>query len=82
MDCTIHVAKTKVLISFTVIVKLICFFVLTYAKSRFSHDEAQVMLMLLKHNMFLLSNNYASTRDYGYYYICEQQRLKQVCLSK
>ena len=69
MDCTIRVAKTKVLISLTVTVKLICLFVFTYAKSWFSHDEAQVMLMLLKHNRFLLSNKYASTRDYGYYYI-------------
>ena len=37
-DCTIHVAKTKALISFAVTAKLICVFVFAYAKSRFSHD--------------------------------------------
>ena len=33
-------AKTKALISFAVIAKLICVFAFAYAKSRFSHDEA------------------------------------------
>ena len=42
MDCTIHKAKTKALISFAVTAKLICVFVFAYAKSRFSHDEAQM----------------------------------------
>ena len=37
-DCTIRVAKTKALISFAVIAKLICVFVFAYVKSRFSHD--------------------------------------------
>ena len=37
-----RVAKTKVLISFTVTTKLICVFVLAYAKSRFSHDAAHL----------------------------------------
>ena len=40
MDCTIHVAETKALISFAVTAKLICVFVFAYTKSRFSHDEA------------------------------------------
>ena len=43
-DCTIRVAKTKALISFAVTAKLICGFVFTYAKSRFSHDEAHIYL--------------------------------------
>ena len=43
-DCTIYEAKTKALISFAATVKLICIFVFAYAKSRFSHDEAQIML--------------------------------------
>ena len=44
------VAKTKALISFAVTANLICVFVFTYvfvfayAKSRFSHDEAQISL--------------------------------------
>ena len=34
--------KTKVLISFAVTAKLICFFVFTYAKNQFSHDAAHL----------------------------------------
>ena len=41
-DSTIRVAKTKALISFAVTAMLICVFVFAYAKSRFSHDEAQI----------------------------------------
>ena len=37
-------AKTKALISFAVTAKLICVFVFAYAKSRFSHDAAHIML--------------------------------------
>ena len=36
-------AKTKTLISFAVIAKLICVFVFAYAKSRFSHDATHIM---------------------------------------
>ena len=35
-------AKTKALISFAVTAKLICVFVFAYAKSGFSHNEAQL----------------------------------------
>ena len=42
MDCTIHVAKTKALISFAVTVKLICVFVFAYADCLFSHAKAQL----------------------------------------
>ena len=35
--------KTKALISFAVTAKMICVFVFAYAKSRFSHDAAQIM---------------------------------------
>ena len=47
MDCTIRVVKTKALISVAATAKLICVFVLAYAKSRFSHDEAQLLDMHL-----------------------------------
>ena len=40
----IYVVKTKALISFAVTVKLVCGFVLAYAKSRFSHDAANFIL--------------------------------------
>ena len=43
-DCTNRVAKTKALISFAVTAKLICVFVFTYAKSRFSHDAAHFFM--------------------------------------
>ena len=36
--------KTKALNSFAVTAKLICVFVFAYAKSRFSHVEAQLVL--------------------------------------
>ena len=39
-------AKTKVLISFAVTTKLICVFVFAYAKSRFSHNEAQIVVLI------------------------------------
>ena len=42
MNCIIRIAKTKALISFAVTAKLICVFVFAYAKSRFSHDAAQI----------------------------------------
>ena len=45
-DCAIRVAKTNALISFAVTTKLICVFVFTYAKSRFSHDEAHLKLLV------------------------------------
>ena len=41
-NCTIRVAKTKALISFAVTAKLICVFVFTYTKIRFSHDAANI----------------------------------------
>ena len=40
-NCTIHVAKTKAMISFTVTAKLICVLVFANAKHWFSHDGAQ-----------------------------------------
>ena len=38
-NCTNRVAETKALISLAVTVKLICAFVLAYAKCWFSHEE-------------------------------------------
>ena len=48
-DCTIRVAKTKALISFTLIAKLICAFVFAQAKIRFSHDVAHIYTVQLVH---------------------------------
>ena len=47
MDCTIYVEKTKALISLAVTAKLICVFVFAYAKSRFSHNTAQIIIVYL-----------------------------------
>ena len=46
-DCTIYVAKTKALLSCSGTAQLIWAFVFAYAKSRFSHDTAQLTPMLL-----------------------------------
>ena len=43
-DCTIHVAKTKALISFAVTAKLICGFVFAYANCCFSHAQAHIIV--------------------------------------
>ena len=43
-NCTIRVAKTKALISFTVTAKLICAFVSAYAVCLFSHEAAHMLL--------------------------------------
>ena len=43
--------KTKALISFVVTAKLICVFVFTYAKSRFSHDAALILINKYADNM-------------------------------
>ena len=40
---TIHVAKTKALVSFSVTAKLICVLVFAYAESRFSHNEGHMI---------------------------------------
>ena len=40
MDCTFCVAKNKC----TIMVQLICVFVLVYAKRSFSHDAAHMVL--------------------------------------
>ena len=44
-NCTIRVAKTKALISFAVIAKLICASVFAYADCWFSHEVAQISFM-------------------------------------
>ena len=46
-DFNIHVGKTKALISCAVTAQLICVFVFASAKSRFSHNEAQMFLRVV-----------------------------------
>ena len=45
--CTIYAAKTKALISCAVTGLLICAFAFTYAKNRFFHDAATMLLRSL-----------------------------------
>ena len=46
-DCTIRVAKTKMLMSFGITSKLTCVFVFAYyAKCRFSHDADQILYVI------------------------------------
>ena len=54
--CSIYVAKTKALNSYVVSAQLICAFVFAYAKSRFSHDVAQVSFPLRKTPMQSTAN--------------------------
>ena len=60
LESSIHVVKTKVLISFTVTVKLICAFVFTYAKCWFSHDMAQMCMKTTYHAVLWYFNNEAA----------------------
>ena len=54
-DCTIYVAKTKALISCAVTAQLIFVFIFAYAKSRFSHDAAHMIRIVVM-------KEFASTR--------------------
>ena len=69
MDRTIRVGKTKALIIFTVTAKLICTFVFAYAKSRFSHDAA--------HMLIGISLKQLITFFYKFNYILRMYYLKQ-----
>ena len=50
-------SETKALISFGATAKLICVFVFAYAKSRFSHDAAHVLLLILHNNELCISED-------------------------
>ena len=57
-ECTINVAKTKVLLRCTITAQLICVFVFAYTLIRFCHDAAQLQkkncdLRNLRHLLFL-----------------------------
>ena len=52
-NCTIRVAKTKVLISFAVTAKLICVFVFAYAEFLFSHAKAHTAKLLFRDHTWL-----------------------------
>ena len=69
MDRTIRVGKTKALIIFAVTAKLICTFVFAYAKSRFSHDAA--------HMLIGISLKQLITFFYKFNYILRMYYLKQ-----
>ena len=55
MDFTMYVAKSKTVISCVVTAQLICVFVFTYVKSRFSHDTAQMtpVIFIVKREIYL-----------------------------
>ena len=53
-DCTIYLAKTKVLIIYVVSVHLICISVFAYAKCRFSHDKAHIVFSVKKDHLKLV----------------------------
>ena len=61
-DCTIYEAKTKALISCAVTTQLICVFVFAFAKSRFSHNEAHIIIYINRHNCRADKNPYLGDR--------------------
>ena len=61
-DCTIYVAKTKALISCAVTAQLICVFVFAFAKSRFSHNEAHIIIYIYRHDCRADKNPYRHDR--------------------
>ena len=65
MNCTIHVVKTKALISFAVTAKVICVFVFSYAKSRFSHDAAHFIFFFLIWKAYKLKHAIKGLCDKG-----------------
>ena len=76
--CTIPVAKIKALISFAVNAKLICVFVLAYAKSGFSHNEAQ-MSLIRRQSAFGVSEKTARGLKF---WILEVEELFNLCSKK
>ena len=60
-NCTIHVAKTKVLISFAVTAKLICTFGFAYAYCWFSPETAPIQNTILITGSNLISRTIAAT---------------------
>ena len=69
MVCTIYVAKTKALISCTVTTQLICVFVFTYAKIRFSHDTVKIIFFSFPGPQHLLNefNSFVHDTHTQYY---------------
>ena len=59
-----YVAKTKALISFAVTAKLICVFVLTYAKCCFSHGPAQFIIYSFLLNLTWPASSYRMCHGY------------------
>ena len=65
-DCTIYVVKTKALISCAVTTQLICavtaqlicVFAFAFAKSRFSHNEAHIIIYINRHDRRADKNPY------------------------
>ena len=71
-----YVAKTKALISCAVTAQLICVFVFAYAKSRFSHNEAQnIVKYPLDLACIVTKHKYA----HMYTLLCMSQYLFIVC---
>ena len=74
-DCTIHVAKTKALISCAVTAQLICVFVFAYSKSRVSHNEAQIQGASDEYPIFA-PNGYPQ-----FFILCEYEKTKDSFLT-
>ena len=61
MNCSIHISKTKALISFAVTAKQICVFVFAYAKLCFFHDvQCSSLTIELSTCTFFITNKSTS----------------------
>ena len=73
-------SENKALISFAITAKLICVFVFAYAKSRFSHDAAQLKLSWFNRSVHY--NSQGDTRGHAMrnlaFCICEKKAAGQV----
>ena len=73
-----YVAKTKTLISCAVTVQLICAFVFAYAKSRFSHEAAQMSSSFLTDRPVQIVQN--QTRLLHYLHLSRVVRKPAFCI--
>ena len=89
-NCTIHVAKTKALISFAVTARLICAFVFAYAKIQFPHDVAHMCCFRIKKSLSMImtliqpipDKQYSYLKHPGIFVPCYNPAIPYHCLSQ
>ena len=79
----LDIAKTKAPISFAVTAKLICVFVFAFAKLRFSHNEAQIIMLICPCNVHPLTPHFyivklGFTKVFILFLFCSKHRFQRV----